>query len=177
MTDCKLIIAGLGGQGVVFLSRLIGQAGLLADDNFITYESHGMAMRGGSVSSQVKIGTYNSPLIGAGTADILLVLAAGEYERNRHALKPGGTALVNHSVPIPGLPAANIVNATALAVSHNLPRAVNLIFCGWAAEHPAFPYNFSRMQNAVETMTADAAVKEANLAALKIGREKFSSPD
>ena len=95
MTDCKLIIAGLGGQGVVFLSRLIGQTALLAGDDFITYESHGMAMRGGSVSSQVKIGDYNSPLIGTESADILLVLAPGEYERNQHFLRSGGLALVN----------------------------------------------------------------------------------
>ncbi|MCK5916637.1 MAG: 2-oxoacid:acceptor oxidoreductase family protein, partial [Deltaproteobacteria bacterium] len=118
MTDCKLIIAGLGGQGVVFLSRLIGQTALLAGDDFITYESHGMAMRGGSVSSQVKIGKYNSPLIGAGTADILLVLAPGEYERNQHFLKPGGLALVNSATSFKGLAQENIVNATTLAVTH-----------------------------------------------------------
>jgi len=175
MTDCKLIIAGLGGQGVVFLSRLIGQAALLAGDDFITYESHGMAMRGGSVSSQVKIGSYRSPLIGANTADILLVLAPGEYERNRHALKPGGIALVNHATPMAGLAQENTVDATTLAVTHNLPKAVNLIFCGWAAEHSAFPYKFSQMQQAVETAAATPAIKTANLKALEIGRQEFSS--
>ena len=173
MTDCKLIIAGLGGQGVVFLSRLIGQTAMLAGDNFITYESHGMAMRGGSVSSQVKIGSYNSPLIGAGTADILLVLAPGEYERNRHALKPGGIALVNSATPITGLASKNMINATALAVTHNLPKAVNLIFCGWVAEHAAFPYDFSQLQHAVETAAATPAIKTANLKALEIGRQEY----
>ena len=176
MTDCKLIIAGLGGQGVVFLSRLIGQTALLAGDDFITYESHGMAMRGGSVSSQVKIGKYNSPLIGAGTADILLVLAPGEYERNQHFLKPGGLALVNSATSFKGLAQENIVNATTLAVTHNLPKAINLIFSGWATQHSAFPYTFEQMAEAVETMAASAAIKTANLNALEIGRRQFLQP-
>ncbi len=173
MTDCKLIIAGLGGQGVVFLSRLIGQAALLAGDNFITYESHGMAMRGGSVSSQVKIGQYNSPLIGHSSADILLVLAAKEFERNQHYLKPGGTALVNSGPALADLPAKNLLEATDLALTHNLTKAINLIFCGWAAEHPAFPYNFDQIVKASATMAATPAIKTANLKALEVGRSQY----
>ncbi|MCK5681267.1 2-oxoacid:acceptor oxidoreductase family protein [bacterium] len=173
MTDCKLIIAGLGGQGVVFLSRLIAQAALIAGDDFITYESHGMAMRGGSVSSQVKIGKHYSPLIGHNTADILLVLAPGEYARNRHFLKPGGTALVNSDILLENLAPENIVDATTLAVNQNLPKAVNLVFSGWASEHPAFPFNFSQMQQAAEMMAATPAIKTANLKALEVGRSKI----
>ncbi len=173
MTDCKLLIAGLGGQGVVFLSRLIGQTALLAGDDFITYESHGMAMRGGSVSSQVKVGQYSSPLIGQQTADILLVLAAKEYERNRHFLKPNGLALVNSETAIADLVPTCQVNATGLAMSHDLTKAINLVFCGWAAEHPAFPYSFIQVQRAVETMAASPTIKMANLKALEIGRNQF----
>ena len=173
MTDCKLLIAGLGGQGVVFLSRLIGQAALLAGESFITYESHGMAMRGGSVSSQVKIGNYNSPLIGQKSADILLVLAAKEYERNQHFLKPNGISLVNSDSVFAGLNKENLVAATSLAVSNNLAKAINLIFCGWAAEHPAFPFSFKQILQAAETMATSPAIKTANLKALEIGRSQF----
>ena len=173
MTDCKLIIAGLGGQGVVFLSRLMGQTALHAGDDFITYESHGMAMRGGSVSSQVKVGRYSSPLIGQYTADILLVLAAKEFERTRHFLKPGGLALVNSETELANLTPEFQVNATGLAVSHNLTKAINLVFCGWVAEHPAFPYNFTQIQRAVETMAASPAIKTANRKALEVGRNQY----
>ena len=173
MTDCKLIIAGLGGQGVVFLSRLIGQTALLAGDDFITYESHGMAMRGGSVSSQVKIGQYNSPLIGRNSADILLVLAAKEYERNRHFLKPGGRALVNSEIPLTDLAQECQVNATGLAVTHDLSKAINLVFCGWATEHADFPYDFTQVQRAVENMASSPSIKTANLKALEVGRSQF----
>jgi len=173
MTDCKLLIAGLGGQGVVFLSRLIGQTALLAGDDFITYESHGMAMRGGSVSSQVKVGQYSSPLIGQQTADILLVLASKEYERNRHFLKPGGLALVNSETAITDLAPACQINATGLAVNHNLTKAINLVFCGWAAEHPAFPYSFAQVQCAVENMAFSSTIKTANLKALEVGHSQF----
>ena len=171
MTDCKLLIAGLGGQGVVFLSRLISQAALLAGDNFITYESHGMAMRGGSVTSQVKIGNYRSPLVGLDSADILLVLAAGEYERNRHFLRPGGTCLANSDQPLADLPQENLMGATTVAVNHNLPKAVNLVFSGWAAQHQAFPYSFELMQEAVKTMAVSPSIETANLKALEIGRQ------
>ena len=172
MTDCKLLIAGLGGQGVVFLSRLISQAALLAGDDFITYESHGMAMRGGSVTSQVKIGNYRSPLIGFDSADILLVLAAGEYERNRHFVRPGGACLVNSDQPLAGLSQNSLLAATAIAVNNNLPKAVNLVFSGWAAQHQAFPYSFELMQEAVKTMAVSPAIETVNLKALEIGRQQ-----
>ncbi len=172
MTNCKLLIAGLGGQGVVFLSRLISQAALLAGDNFITYESHGMAMRGGSVTSQVKIGDYNSPLIGEQAADILLVLAADEYERNRHFVKPGGTCLINSDQPFADLPPENLMPATNIAVEHNLAKAVNLVFSGWAAQHQSFPYSFTQMQEAVKMMAVSPAIETANLKALEIGRQQ-----
>ena len=175
MTDCKLLIAGLGGQGVVFLSRLISQAALLAGDDFITYESHGMAMRGGSVTSQVKIGNYRSPLIGHNSADILLVLAAGEYERNRHFVRPGGTCLVNSDQPLADLPQENLLEATTIAVDHDLPKAINLVFSGWAAQHQAFPYNFEQMQQAVKMMAVSPSIETANLKALEIGRQQTVS--
>ena len=172
MTDCKLLIAGLGGQGVVFLSRLISQAALLAGDNFITYESHGMAMRGGSVTSQVKIGNYRSPLIGHGSADILLVLADGEYERNQIFVRPGGTCLVNSRQPLAGLAPENLLSATEIAGDHGLSKAVNLVFSGWAAQHQAFPYSFAQMQEAVKAMAVSPAIETANLKALEIGRQQ-----
>ncbi len=174
MTDCKLLIAGLGGQGVVFLSRLISQAALLAGDDFITYESHGMAMRGGSVTSQVKIGNYRSPLIGLDSADILLVLAGGEYKRNQHFVRPGGTCLVNSDQLFADLPQNNLLAATAIAVNNKLPKAVNLVFSGWATQHHAFPYSFELMQEAVKTMAVSPAIETANLKALEIGRQMAS---
>lgn len=174
MTNCKLLIAGLGGQGVVFLSRLISQAALLAGDNFITYESHGMAMRGGSVTSQVKIGSYNSPLIGENSADILLVLAAEEFERNRHFVRPGGTCLINSAEPLAGLPSENLTAATTTAIDHGLAKAVNLVFCGWAAQHPDFPYSFTQIQKAVKMMAVSPTIETANLKALEIGRRQNS---
>lgn len=172
MTDCRMMIAGHGGQGVVFLSRLLGRTAMLAGDDLITYESHGMAMRGGSVTSQVKIGSYRSPLIGAGEADLLLVLAAGELARNRHFLHPDGAILVNSPTALKDLPESNRVAATELAVAHQLPQAINLIFIGWAADHPAFPYSFDQLRAAAAGMSKSAAVTSANLQALELGRNQ-----
>ncbi|MBN2809200.1 MAG: 2-oxoacid:acceptor oxidoreductase family protein [Deltaproteobacteria bacterium] len=171
MTDCKLLIAGQGGQGVVFLSRLLSQTALMAGDDFITYESHGMAMRGGSVTSQVKIGNYRSPLIGEKSADLLLVLAADEFQRNRHFVRPGGISLVNSPHSLADLPSENFCGATAVALEHKLAKAVNLVFCGWAAQHPAFPYNFAQIREAIKLMAVSPDIETANLRALEIGRQ------
>ncbi|HDS17090.1 MAG TPA: pyruvate ferredoxin oxidoreductase [Proteobacteria bacterium] len=170
MIDCKLLLAGLGGQGVVFLSRLISQAALLNGDSFITYESHGMAMRGGSVTSQVKIGNYRSPLIGRGQADLLLVLAAPEYLRNRHLLQENGQALINSPLAARLLPARDCCAATEIAVKNGLPQAANLVFAGWLAEHPAFPYDFTLLCETVRSLASPPPLEAANLKALDLGR-------
>ncbi|MBN2706864.1 MAG: 2-oxoacid:acceptor oxidoreductase family protein [Deltaproteobacteria bacterium] len=180
MIDCRLLIAGLGGQGVVFLSRLISQAALLNGDSFITYESHGMAMRGGSVTSQVKIGNYRSPLIGLGQANLLLVLAAPEYLRNRHLLQENGQALINSPPAAWLLPAADCCAATEIALRNGLPQAANLVFAGWLAGHPAFPYDFTLLCETLKSMAFPPALEAANLKALALGRQsgdKSAAPD
>ncbi len=79
--DCKLVFAGVGGQGIVFLTRLIG--GILVDKghHVISTENHGMATRGGSVLAFMKIGNYHSPLILHHNADVGVVLHPDELEK------------------------------------------------------------------------------------------------
>ena len=58
----QYIIVGLGGQGILFTSRVLGKIALKRGENTIGSEEHGMAQRGGSVISHFKIGPYKSPL-------------------------------------------------------------------------------------------------------------------
>jgi indolepyruvate ferredoxin oxidoreductase beta subunit len=70
MTDIYLV--GVGGQGIITASRIIGDAAILAGKNVLLSETHGMAQRGGSVVCTARIGEVYSPLIPDGHADVVL---------------------------------------------------------------------------------------------------------
>jgi indolepyruvate ferredoxin oxidoreductase beta subunit len=95
----QFIIAGVGGQGILFASRVLGHVALSKGLHVNGSEVHGMSQRGGSVISHFKIGSYASPLVRANEADILLAFEQGEGLRNFHFLRKGGTALVNTDRP------------------------------------------------------------------------------
>ncbi len=95
----QVIIGGLGGQGILFASRVLGHIALSKGLHVNGSEVHGMSQRGGSVISHFKIGDYASPLVRAGEADVLLAFEQGEGLRNFHFLKKGGVALVNADRP------------------------------------------------------------------------------
>ena len=70
MTDIYLV--GVGGQGIITASRIIGDAAILAGKNVLLSETHGMAQRGGSVVCTARIGDVYSPLIPDGQADLII---------------------------------------------------------------------------------------------------------
>ena len=85
----QALCVGTGGQGVIWLARAMGEAAARQSVAVISAETHGMAMRGGSVVCHVKLGSFASPLVLAGRADLVLALDAAEAERYRHFLRPG----------------------------------------------------------------------------------------
>lgn len=177
MNKKKIAIAGVGGQGVVFLSRLMAQVALQEGDPLIAYESHGMAMRGGSVSCHLKIGEFQSPIIAAGEADILLVLAAAELPKVLHLLRHNGQLFINTDRTPAGLDnyQTATIPANSIALEHNLVRAVNLLTAGFAAAHPGFPYSIDQFRAALENLPAKEKIRAANIAALNLGSTKNSS--
>lgn len=70
MVDMYLV--GVGGQGIITASKIIGDAAVLAGKNVLLSETHGMAQRGGSVICTARIGDVHSPLIPDGSADVIL---------------------------------------------------------------------------------------------------------
>jgi len=91
----NVIIAGLGGQGVITASDVLSEAVFRAGFDVKKSELHGMSQRGGSVCSDVRFGPQVlSPMVPPGEADFLLVLAAGEVEVNRGQLRPDGVLIV-----------------------------------------------------------------------------------
>ena len=91
-----ILIAGVGGQGTILASRLLANAAMVADRFVRTGETIGMAQRGGSVVSHVRINSREvSPYIPFGSADLLLSFEYAEAARNANRLKPDGRMLVN----------------------------------------------------------------------------------
>jgi indolepyruvate ferredoxin oxidoreductase beta subunit len=114
----------------VTLTRLLAEGALTMGLPVITSETHGMAQRGGTVISMVKVGNFRGPLIPAGAADLGLFLREKNLAVHRHYVKPGGALVVNGTIPGDYL----FLDALGLAANLGLhPVTVNLIILGYAA--------------------------------------------
>lgn len=150
----NIVIAGLGGQGVLKASDILAAVVLRAGHDVKKSEIKGMSQRGGSVTSDVRFGAQVlSPMVPPGEADFLLVLEPTQVEAHRHYLKPGGTLITPEALDAGKLPNKKALNVALLgALSAHLP----LPEAGWLeALREAFPENFF----------------EANRAAFLVGRE------
>ncbi|MBP8605408.1 MAG: 2-oxoacid:acceptor oxidoreductase family protein [Phycisphaerae bacterium] len=96
--DCyNITFGGIGGQGIIKASELLGWAAMYDGWHVKKSEVHGMSQRGGSVESHVRFGRkIYAPLIGPGQADFLLCFHLDEHPRLVMFLKPGGTDLAGY---------------------------------------------------------------------------------
>lgn len=151
-SDCDIVIVGVGGQGVILISDVLGRAAVKAGLPVRGAETHGMAQRGGSVINHTRIGCRFSPMVSSGGADVLLALEPAEALRFGHYLSKDGVALINTEpvLPLsvtmgrsvyPGLedliaPLKNVcrdvktMDATALAREAGTSQAMNVIMLG-----------------------------------------------
>ncbi len=92
----NVLLCGVGGQGTVLASKLMADAAMARGMHVLTAETIGMAQRGGSVTSHLRMGEgLYSPLIGRGQADIILGFEPGEVVRNLPFLKQDGIVIVS----------------------------------------------------------------------------------
>ena len=113
----NVVIAGLGGQGVLRSSDILGAAAFRAGLDVKKAEVHGMSQRGGSVASDVRIGRdIASPMVPDGEADYLVILTADELDANRHRLAEGGTLILPEAIDESALPHARSLNVALLGV-------------------------------------------------------------
>jgi len=150
----QLVLCGLGGQGIVFLSRVIAGAAVLEGREVLTAETHGMSQRGGAVEAHVKIGDFLGSLVRPGSADAVLTLADTRLAAARPWLAPGGTCFVDAVEAPDGVRA---VDATGTARALGFPRGRNLTLLGFAsAVDPArFPGSEALLAS-LDGMTPDA---------------------
>ncbi len=98
----NIILCGVGGQGTILASKLIASAAMARDIPVKTAETIGMAQRGGSVFSHVRLGEgIASPLMARGTADLILAFEPAEAVRQLAFLKPGGRVVVSSRPVVP----------------------------------------------------------------------------
>jgi indolepyruvate ferredoxin oxidoreductase beta subunit len=78
----NIALVGVGGQGIIMLTRILGEAAFKSNLNIMGSELHGMAQRGGQVTSNVRFGDVHSPMIGKGEANVILGLEPVETYRH-----------------------------------------------------------------------------------------------
>ena len=159
MPVTNVLLAGVGGQGVVLASELLALAAIAAGHDAKQGEFHGVAQRGGTVFSHVRFGDQVfSPTTRRGEVDFLLALEKLEALRYAHFVRPGGAILVNdHEIepirtgdarPYPKRAvvflkskgfAVRVIKATEIAVELGNHRAANVVMLGALARQLDMP--------------------------------------
>lgn len=102
MKKQDLLVVGVGGQGIILASDILGETALAAGYDVKKTDTLGMAQRGGSVVSHVRIASQVwAPLIKEGEVDILVAFEKLEATRWSHYLRPGGIAIINNRIMPP----------------------------------------------------------------------------
>ena len=149
----NVVVAGLGGQGVLKCSDILAGAVFRAGHDVKKSEIHGMSQRGGSVSSDVRFGAkVFSPMVPPGQADFLVVLASTQIEVARPMLKADGVLIE------PGL-----VDESRLANR----KSLNVALLGALARHLGLADN---LWHAAIAATLPEKLHAANLQAFAIGK-------
>jgi indolepyruvate ferredoxin oxidoreductase, beta subunit len=156
-----ILMVGVGGQGIILASDILGDVAIVAGYDAKKSDVHGMAQRGGSVMSHVRLGErVYSPLAIKGEIDFLLAFEKLEAARWAEYLKPGGIAVVNDQaippmavtsgvMPYPGDDVllamlrtngrqAQFVPGSAIAEELGNPRVLNLAMLGYLSRYLPF---------------------------------------
>ena len=187
MTHQDILIAGVGGQGILTIAGIIGTAAIERGLHVKQSEVHGMAQRGGAVVSHLRLSErmIASDLIGRGRADLLLAMEPMEGLRHLPYLSHEGMLIAN-SVPlrniktypetaklishIDRLQKRRILDAEALARKAGTVRAVNSVLLGAASPFLMIPAEVIRDAVASFFDYKGADVVEKNLLAFDLGR-------
>lgn len=117
----NVILCGVGGQGAVLASKLLARAAMERGLSVKTAETIGMAQRGGSVFSHVRMGEgAHSPLIGRGRADAIVAFEPAEAARQLPFLRPGGVVVTSNAPVVP-------VSAATGGPAYDLPAIMSYL--------------------------------------------------
>lgn len=187
-------LVGVGGQGILLASEILCRVALLAGRDVKKSEVHGMAQRGGSVVSQVRVGErVHSPLVAVGATDFLVAFEKLEALRFAHFMKPDGLAIVNEQEIRPvtvstgqavwpadldarlrsTFPRLDRVPALAIATGLGNVRVVNVVMIGALSRH--LDFDAALFPRAIEDLVPEK-VRALNLRAFEAGRTAIPEP-
>jgi indolepyruvate ferredoxin oxidoreductase beta subunit len=182
MDTVNIALCGLGGQGILFMTRVLAQAALDKGFNVMGAETHGMAQRGGSVISHLRLGDIESSLVMAGTARFLLSLDENEGYRNLPFLTMGAWFYVNtDSRHFPREEVKNFLDkreiihrsvpAGEIARGLGASLSSNLALLGYFSAFGEAPVTHEEMRNTIEKISPDQ-FREINLTVFDAGHER-----
>ncbi|MCR4919840.1 MAG: indolepyruvate oxidoreductase subunit beta [Prevotella sp.] len=183
-----IILCGVGGQGILSIATIIGEAAMNENLYIKQAEVHGMSQRGGDVQSNLRISDkpIASDLIPKGGADVIISMEPMEALRYLPYLKPQGWVITSSTpfVNIPNYPDIDTIMADLkrlpnvvmldieqMAKDAGVPRSANVILLG--AAQRALGIEYDKLQEAIRRVFARKGdtVVEANIKALKIGND------
>jgi len=190
MNATRIHITGVGGQGTLLATSLIGEAALLAGVNVNISEVHGMAQRGGVVESAVILGEALSTIVSDGEADILLGFEPSETLRaarkcgpetlvitNSHPLPPFTVSLgqgvypdLNQALPLLKQRVKDLVALDAEALAHQAGTvlSLNMVMLGALLKHAGLPITADQLKEAIRLNTRKDFL-DMNLKAFDLG--------
>ena len=183
MKNTNIIIVGVGGQGILLTSKILGYMALDLGENVKVSEVHGMSQRGGSVITHVRIGQdVHSPLIDPGQADFVLSFEKLEALRAEYFLHDQGVLISNTQeiLPMPVIMGAAsypqdepkgmktvLLNALELAENAGSARAVNIVLLGVLSRYMEWPEE--KWEQAIAACVPPKTL-ETNLKAFRAGK-------
>ncbi|MDW8035005.1 MAG: indolepyruvate oxidoreductase subunit beta [Candidatus Korarchaeum sp.] len=197
--EFNVIVAGVGGQGILFTTNVIARAALKMGINFVQSEIHGLSQRYGSIRTELRIGSdVHSPLILEGTLDLLIGMEPLETLRHAPYISERTTIVMSdHIIPptiaylarsrIPSLEEIldelrslrpkrlEVVDAYGLAERAGDYIAANVVIIGAAQATGALPFSDEILRGTVEELSPPR-YRDLNLRAYDLGREALSLP-
>ena len=186
----NILISGVGGQGTLLASRVLGNYALLCGKDCKMSEIHGMSQRGGSVTTHLRIGDkVYSPVVWEGSADMIIAFETLEAARVKHYLKEDGILLVNEEeiLPMPcitgaakypenlkaelckSVPNAKFIRARDMAVEAGSEKATNIVMLGSICK--LYGFDKAVMEEAVR-LSVPEKFQELNVRAFRLGYER-----
>ncbi len=170
------LIAGFGGQGLLFAGKFLAYKGLLENKEVSWLPSYGPEMRGGTASCSVIIGDepVGSPIVEH--PDVLMVMNLPSLNRYEQAVQPGGTIFVDSSLVDRKVERSDVkaiyVPATRLAVENDMTTLANMILTGKILEEMG-EFDADGVQAALKKVVSakHPEMFDLNLKALQIGRD------
>ena len=182
MDTINIALCGLGGQGILFMTKVLAQTALDKGFNVMGAETHGMAQRGGSVISHLRLGDVESSLVRTGAARFLLSLDENEGYRNLPFLARGAWFYVNtDSQHFPREEVKSFLDkreisyqsipAGTIAQGLGAPLSSNLALLGYFSTFDEAPVTHEEMRNTIKKISPDQ-FREINLKVFDAGHER-----